>query len=236
LYCTVQNLRDEGVPSTGYGAVTDQRLTILIQRSGASIDLYTGRWFEARTQTFLIDGKGSVSLFLEQPIISITEILLDGVAMSSDDYVVYNRHLTENLLNPDDRENPRIEVKQPLEDEYLFRMGLTWFPKGQQNISVSGKFGYTDYDSGTTDGVTPPLITEACKMMVLRNLPLKYGADPTSDEKAWWRMVQQRTRDQSITLANPAQLGHQGVGIYTGDPEIDNILRRYTRPPRLRVA
>lgn len=235
MYCSVQDMRDEGVPSSGYGAVTDARLTTLIQRASRLIDAYTGRWFEPRTMTFLLDGKGSVSLLIEQPIIRIDSILLDGVAMSSADYVVYNRHITQNLLNPDDRENPKIEVKQPLDDEYLFRMGLTWFPKGQQNISVTGVFGYTDYD-GSDEGATPTLIAEACKMIVLRDLPTKYGADPTRDEKAWWRMVRQRTRDQSVDFADPSRLGHQGVGVFTGDPVIDNILRQYSRPPRIRVV
>ena len=235
MYCSVQDMRDEGVPDSGYGAVTDDRLTTLIQRASRLIDMYTGRWFEPRTKTFTIDGKGTVSLLLEQPIISITSVMLDDVEMSADDYTVYNRHITQNLQNPDDRENPKIEVVQPLEDESLFKMGLTWFPKGQQNISITGVFGYTDYD-GSDEGATPLPIVEATKLIVLRELPTKYGADPSSDTNTWWRVVRQQTRDQAIHYADPSRLGHQGVGVFTGDPRIDTILRRYARPPRIRVV
>jgi len=235
MYCSVQDMRDEGVPDSGYGAVTDARLTTLIQRASRLIDMYTGRWFEPRTMTFSLDAQNAMTLFIEQPIISISSVSIDGIALVADDYKVYNRHITQNLIHPDDRENPKIEIAQPLESTYLFKLGLTWFPRGQQNIDVAGVFGYTDYD-GSAEGATPLAIQEACKKMVLRDLPVKYGADPSSDEKAWWRMVRQRTRDQSIDFSDPSKMGHQGVGVYTGDPEIDNILRRYTRPPRIRVV
>jgi len=235
MYCSVEDMRDEGVPSTGSAAVSDDRLTTLIQRASRLIDMYTGRWFESRSMTFTLDGKNALLLLLEQPIIRIDSVKIEGVTMDSADYIVYNRHITENLTAPDDRENPKIEVSQPLENEFLFKMGLTWFPRGQLNVEVSGLFGYTDYD-GSETGATPLAITEACKLMVIREIPVKYGADPTDETTSSWRITSQRTRDQSISYANPISLGRQGVGPYTGDPRIDNILVRYSRPPKIRIA
>jgi hypothetical protein len=230
MYCTVQDLRDEGVP-TSY---SDSYLETIIQRVSRDIDRYTGRWFEARSLSYTLDGSGTVALLLEQPIISITEVQLDGVAYASSDLIVYNRHITQGLLSPDDRENPKIEIRQPYDDDLLFKFGLTWFPKGQQNMQVEGVFGYTDYD-GSSQGYTPLAIKQAAKMMAIRELTPLYNADPTDERSgAWWRITSQRTRDQAITYANPVSLGSQGVGPFTGDPRIDNILLRYCAPLRLR--
>jgi len=230
MYCTVQDLRDEGVP-TSY---SDSYLETIIQRVSKDIERYTGRWFEPRTLTFNLDGSGTPAILLEQPIISITDVQLDGVSYSTSEIIVYNRHITQGLTNPDDRENPRLEISQPFDDDLLFKFGLTWFPRGQLNVTVEGVFGYTDYD-GSATGMTPLAIQHAAKMMAMRELPSLYTADPTDERTgAWWRITSQKTRDQSISFVNPVSLGRQGVGPFTGDPRIDNILLMYSAPVRLR--
>ena len=232
MYCTVADMRDEGVPSTGVNAVTDARLEILIRRVSQMIDQYTNRWFEPRNMTFNVDGLGTEILMLEHPIIQVTAVSVDDVEMSLDDLIIYNRHVTQNLRSPDDRENPKIEVRKAFEGELEFLLGMGIFPRGQQNIEVVGVFGYTDHD-GSVTGVTPLMITEAAKWMVLRELTPKYSA---SGEGESWRVISQRTRDQAITYANPGSLGVVGVGCYTGDTKIDRILMQYAAPPRLRSA
>ena len=48
------------------------------------------------------------------------------------------------------------------------------------------------------------------------------------------RITEMKTRDQSVKLANPADLGVAGPGPFTGDRRIDEILMMYRAPPRLR--
>ena len=130
------------------------------------------------------------------------------------------------------RENPKIELVQ-LDTTYynyvpVFQTGLNW-PIGTQNVKINGIFGYTDPD-GTSWGKTPDAIAEACKMLVIRNHAKL--ADPARDE--WLRrsfITSERTRDQAISLADPSTRGL--ATRFTGDPEIDQILAAYSRPPAM---
>lgn len=232
-YCTVQDLRDEGVSATLY---PDSRLETAIIVASLLIDQFTGRWFEPRTLDFTMDGSGVASLHLDQPIISLAAALIDDVALAASDVVVYNRHITQNLLQPDDRENPRVEIRQPLDDELLFKLGLKVWPRGQQNIRLQGEFGYTDYD-GTAQGKTPDLICHVCKLMAIRQLPGMADTTGREDAALGWRVTEHKTRDQAIKFAAPdaTKQGRAAVGLYTGDPEIDQVLLMYRRPPKLRA-
>lgn len=233
-YCTIAELRAEGVPDS----VTDAEVTTAILIASAMVDKYTQRFFTARSLTINVDGGSTPTIFLEQPIISVSALSIDGAAQDLDDYVIYNRHITSNLLSPDDRENPRIEVGQNFSDSALLssvRMRLSgrkFFPLGQQNIQVTGVFGYTDYD-GTATGKTPDLICEATKLLAIRELPDKYTADPTDESFSSHRITGMRTRDQRVQFADPNKLGLASPGPYTGDRRIDNILMMYAAPPRI---
>lgn len=231
-YCTIAQLREEGLTTT---MAADAVLTRKIALATAYIDKATGRFFEPRTMEYHLDGRGRRMLLLDEPIIYIAAVelssdLYGGTPVDASYYKVYNRHLTEGLTHPDDRENPKIELIQVDETYYnyvpVFGAGLNW-PIGTQNIKVNGIFGYTDPD-GTAYGKTPDAIVEACKMLVIRNHAKL--ADPSRDE--WTRramITSERTRDQSISLADP---GSRGMATrFTGDPEIDQILAAYSRPP-----
>ena len=244
-YCAVSDLRALGVPSTGVGAKTDTELQDLITEQSRMIDLYTGRFFEPRSMVLALDGTGRRGMLLGHPIISISAIRLisEDFTMASDldidldDVRIYNRHLSMGLLDPDDRENPRIEFQHfDRRTESLGGdIGSIFFPSrwpnGTQNVEVTGIFGYTDKD-GSPTGQTPTPIKTACCLMVIRNLlsPL----DPEYfDQQNNWRLTELRTRDQTIKWAAPGNLGYQGVGAFTGDPRIDTVLAQYVRPPSL---
>ncbi len=250
-YCTIQQLRDKGVPSTGPGAKTDAQLQALILEQSRLIDLYTGRFFEPRNLVQVLDGTGRRAMLLGDPIISISKIRLiseDFVTATDlnvdlNDVRIYNRHLS-GLLNPDDRENPMIEFQ---EFDHRFESlpfagaghihGIfhphRW-PEGTQNVEITGIFGYTD-DDGTAVGKTPGPITTACCLMVIRNLISPLDPDYLDTVNAW-RLTELKTRDQTIKWASPDKLGSRGVGAFTGDPMIDTILAAYTRPPQLGAA
>lgn len=242
-YTTIQALRDEGVTTT---MASDSRLQRLIDRASRMIEFYTGRYFEPRAKTIRIDGRGNRAVLLDEAIIDVTELrILDSyettIAYSGSESVVeldelrvYNRHLTENLLTPDDRDNPRIEFAFPSRLAYGGR-----FPLGRQNVQVVGIFGYTDPD-GSPTGRTPPMIEHACMLMVIREMVPLADSDGRSDVMDRRRVTSERTRDQSVSYGSPTSTAGagsaSGTGKYTGDPEIDVILERYTRPMGLGAA
>ena len=97
-------------------------------------------------------------------------------------------------------------------------------------MEVEGLWGYTE-DDGSETGRTPVEIRRACMMLVLRGLPLLGDVDAAGDARSRWRIIEERTRDQSYKLdreTRPAPL--------TGDPDVDAILGRYRRPPALGAA
>lgn len=228
-YAFVSDMRAEGVPVMD---ASDARLQVLIALASRYIERMTGRFFEPRPQTLTLDGRGGRTLLFGQPIIGIESVRIDSSPFSPADLPidrsllrVYNRHLTQGLLLPDDRDNPKLELFH-VDDE---ARAFVW-PKGQQNVTVTGVFGYTEPD-GSPTGRTPELIRHATKLLVMRELPLLGNVDQREDAQRRFRLTSERTRDQSYTLE--ALRLH---GAFTGDPEIDNILAAYQRPPDLGAA
>jgi hypothetical protein len=225
-YASVSDLRDEGITTAD---ASDARLQRLIALASRYVERVTGRFFEPRAQTLRIDGAGGRVLALGHPIIGIDAVLIDSnpfspgdLAVDPDLFRVYNRHLTQGMLLPDDRDHPRLELVHE-EDVHLGLGRLLW-PRGQQNVEVRGVFGYTEPD-GSPTGRTPELIRHATKLLVMRELPRLGDADRREDAQRRWRLTSERTRDQSYTLE--ALRLH---GEFTGDPEIDNILVAFVRP------
>lgn len=104
------------------------------------------------------------------------------------------------------------------------------FPRGQGNIVAEGLWGFTEHD-GTPEGRTPLAIRRACMLLVLRNLaPL--ADDASLEARSRWRLLEERTRDQSYRLDAPRQVSAQ----LTGDPEVDTLLLSYVRPVPLGAA
>lgn len=232
MYATVADLRAEGVSEA---AASDARLASLIALAGGYIERVTGQFFEARALTLTLDGTGGRVLPLGHPIVRIDAVLLDSNPLSPGDlavdpelFRVYNRHLTQGLLLPDDRDHPRLELVNE-EDVHLGLGRLVW-PRGQQNVEVRGVFGYTEPD-GSPTGRTPELIRRVTMLLVLRELPLLGDVDAREDAQRRFRLTSERTRDQSYTLE--ALRLH---GAFTGDPEIDNVLVAFMRPPDLGAA
>lgn len=242
-YTTVQAMRDEGVTTS---QASDARLQTLIERASYMIDMWTGRYFEPRTKVIRVDGRDARAVLLDEPIIDITAIkILDSYGttiayagsdtdVDLDDVRIYNRHLTQLLTDPDDRDNPRIEFAFPSRASFGGR-----FPVGRQNIQVEGIFGYTEPD-GTPHGRTPLLIEHATKLMVIRELALMSDTDARADTINRQRITMQKTRDQSISYgaasSHAGTYSAGGLGRMTGDPEIDAILERFTRPTHLGAA
>jgi hypothetical protein len=211
MYATVADLRAEGVTEA---MAPDARLASLIEEAGSTIDRITGWFFEPRAQTFTLDGRGHPTI--EPPV---PPIRLDRLAVGDMDL----------SLSPDDLVVVGAPVNPGFDSPRLTLRGCSTFPRGKGNITAEGLWGFTEPD-GTPEGRTPLEIRRACMLLVLRILhPL--AGESSTDARNRWRILEERTRDQSYRLD-----GVKDTGPFTGDPEVDGILLRYRRPGGLGAA
>lgn len=241
-YTTVARLRAEGVPEAKF---SDSLLESKITKASALIEMITERWFYPREMTIKVDGRGSRVLTLDTPVINITSVSLESSyidlspsLLDIDNYRIYNRHVTQGLTNPDDRDNPRIEFPHGFwsssGDFANYRNNGSKFSRGAQNIVLEGTFGYTDYDPSNPLGVTPVMIEEACVVLVIEDLGKRFGieAGDRFDAVNAGRIRRIRTKEQELEYFSA--IDGAGNNAFAGNihtnPEVDKILRRYMRP------
>lgn len=204
MYATVADLRAEGVTEA---MAPDVRLLALIDEAGRAIDRVTGWFFEPRSATLVLDGRGAPSLEPPVPPIRLDRLEIGRMAVGLPDEVV----VVGAPIGPG-FDAPRITLR-----------GERVFPRATGNVEAEGLWGYTESD-GTPEGRTPLEIRRACMLFVLRLLHPLAGSAST-DARNRWRIIEERTRDQSYRLD-----GVRETGPFTGDPELDSILARYRRP------
>lgn len=239
-YCTVADLRVEGLTPARF---PERAAQMLIVKASKYVERFTGRVFGAIAKTVRLDGTNARALLLNEPIVALDPTVLligdlvgEPSTLEPESLLVYNRHLSQGLLDPDDREAPKIEFAG---DGHLYCPGCAglgvrrWtqgiWPKGRQNVQVSGLFGFTEVDGSWVGGI-PELIREATKMLCFRTLD-KMGSAGRDDSMKRGRLLSEFTRDQGYTLQKSAS-----SAVITGDPEIDNILVAFSRPPRFGAA
>ncbi len=212
MYATVVDLRAEGVTEA---QASDDRLLALIDEAGRLIDRVTGWFFEPRSMTFILDGRGAPSIEPPAPSIRLDRLAIGGsdVSLDPDDLLVVGAPIQPGF------DGPRLTLRHGRR-----------FPRGRGNVEAEGLWGYTE-DDGSPNGRTPLEIRRACMLLVLRALPPLGDADAVGDARNRWRIIEERTRDQSYRLDRVAQ-----PGPFTGDPEIDGILARYRRPAGMGAA
>jgi len=212
VYATVDDLRAEGITEA---QASDSRLLALIDEASCLIDHVTGWFFEPREMVFRMDGHGVPSIEPPAPPIELSQLRVNGSEMplDSDNLIVIGAPVQAGFYAP------RLSLCNGL-----------LFPSGQGNIYATGLWGYTE-DDGTTTGRVPLAIRRACMLLVLRNLPLLSSEDEVADVRNRWRVIEEKTRDQSYKLDRP-----QSNTPITSDPEIDSILYRYRRPAGLGAA
>ncbi len=239
LYAFVSDLREEGLTTT---MANDIRAVRLLSEASRYIERITGRRFYLARKALQIDGNGGRALMLTEPVVAVAGVHLatsplfpSDLAIEADFFRVYNRHIREGLTVPDDRNNPKVELFSSSEDlagARPFTFSRLIFPRGQQNVTLTGLFGYTEPDGYSQNGVTPSLLRLACMKLVFRNRH-RLGAASGADALNANRIVSESTREQSYTLDknNPAR----GTS-FTGDPEIDQLLASFMRPPMIAGA
>lgn len=218
MYVEVHELRTEGVSSA---SATDARLVGLIDEATRTIDKVTRQFFEPRQATLRLDGRGAPTIELPVPPIELTRLSVDSEGLQPFAFISsapFGFGLDPSAL---------LIVGSPIGAGYdgarlTLRHGLV-FPKGQGNVIATGRWGYTE-DDGTPDGRTPLAVKRACILLVLRGLhPL--ADDAAFEARSRWRIIEERTRDQSYRLDS-----NRGGGLsLTGDPEVDALLIPYVR-------
>jgi len=157
MYASVQDMRDRGVdPSAADDAAVEQALA----RATVIVDSYCGRDFLKREETYLIDGNGKASLFLDdRPVIEVIELKIDALVVQPEMYAVYKE---AGYL----RMNGEITI-------FAFSLGV--FAEGVQNVEVHGFFGYEE---------PPAEVKEACILLALAILRSKEAESNISESQA----------------------------------------------------
>lgn len=244
-YCTVSDMRAEGITAA---MADDLRLLQSIDLAGKFIERITKRSFKPTYKSVKLNGKGGPFVLSMETIIAVESVEIETdpfftsvpADLETDLYRVYNRHLSQNLTNPDDRNNPKLEMRRFLADFTASsgrnELGFTKliFPRGQQNIKINGIFGYTDYN-GTPLGETPLEIRNVCKKIALRELPQLLDFESRTIFNKNYLITREQTRHQRVHYFDRLSGRSQTAvfGMFTGDAEIDNVLAAYIRPPTL---
>lgn len=212
MYTSVDELRAEGVREE---QASDTRLEALIEDATLTIDGFTGRFFEPRAMTLRFSGRRSPTLHADVPLLALDRLWIDDT----------------EIMEPPER---LLRATGPLLSGHpvpaLRLLDGRIFPAGYLNVSIEGTWGYTEVDGVSAQGRTPPAIRRVCKLLVMRSLPKLADSGAISDAAMQWRIVEERTRDQSYKLARLDR------GALTGDPQVDDVLLRYRRPMQLGAA
>ena len=224
MYASVADMRDEGVTPA---VASDERLAALLAEACAFIDRVTGWFFEPRTMAVRMDGRGTPSIEPPYPPIRIDSLTISGTpaSLQPDDLLIVGAPVAVGF------DAPRFTMVQKWafpENGCAIPFRRT-FPKGEGNVVATGLWGYTEPD-GSPTGMIPSAIRRAAMLIALRNIALLGTGDTAA--KSQWRVLEERTRDQSYRLGALPTIGV----VFTGDPEIDLILARYRRPPGLGAA
>jgi hypothetical protein len=153
-YCTIQDLRDEGITTD---ECTDERALRLIRIASAKINAFTGQYFIPVTGDQYVDGQNSRMVWLPNfiPIQKLTAIaiLSNKTARVGPHYLpdrrLYDIALTDVELARSNRVVEIIaDVNECLQD-YPFRwyyneLEEIWFPEGRRNVKLTGVFGWLE--------------------------------------------------------------------------------------------
>lgn len=241
-YCTISDIRDEGYAIAAWPDAVVQRG---IERAANLIESLTKMWFEPRYRNFVFNGTGHDRLLLDIPIIALMKVEEDNVVLGLDYFKVFNRHLTQGQINPDDRRDPRVAFGE----DYLpgYRSTRTMlnsrFGKGRKIIKLFGIYGFTELGDGDevgetavdsqiplSLGQTPALIKRAATMLTISLMKPQSSSSSSALNK---RITKIKTRDQEVSYADPdSDSEGQDYGL-TDNEEVDNILMQFMPPMRV---
>jgi hypothetical protein len=232
-YVTLPEFREEGV---SLEVASDERALLAIKLARRYVDRTTRRQFEPNYKDIRVSGSGGPFVLLQEPIIALEEIALDvpdiaSTEITSTAVFVFNRHIEAGLMSPDDRNNPKVEIRTDTFETYR-----NTFPTGVANVRIKGVFGYTEPNGGAA-GRTPDEIVLVTKKLALRELPTVLSAEEREAYNKRSRISLEKTKEQTVAYAMPRGRAQSTMyGYFTGDPDIDTILAAFVGPPMLGAA
>jgi hypothetical protein len=196
-----------------------------------------------------VDGVEDNTLWLDEAICAIERVEIatawsDGYTIEPAEYRVYNRHLTQRLTAPDDRDFPQIGYRARSNQywsiataatPWIVSSRMSWGGIGRQVVRVKGVFGYTDWD-GSPVGRTPLKASWVTMRVALKTLAPAYSGGGLSSVvvSPGGTITSMKTREQSITWDAPklsaAGSGYDSMARYTGDAAIDSVIEMLCRP------
>ena len=237
----LSQLREAGVTA---GAIGDVRLLEVVVRHSRLVEKMTRRRFGARFERRRHDGQSGSVLLLSEPIIALEAVRVssaldvtvgEALLIDNEDLKVFSRHVSQGLLYPDDRDNPRIEFSSR-GDERLRLASVSTFVPGSQNIIVDALWGYTEPGDAPA-GTVPELVERAVLLMTLRDLPSIIGSNALDDVQRRWKLLGDRSKGDGASIANPRRPepanSQAGVVRMTDVPEIDLALSALIAPGRI---
>jgi hypothetical protein len=215
VYASVADIRAEGVTEA---TASDARLEVLLDEATRFIDRVTGWFFEPRPATLRLDGRGAPSVELPVPAIRLDKLVVGTTALSlaPEDLLIIGAPVQPGF------DAPRVTLRH-----------CRAFPRGHGNVVAQGLWGFTE-DNGTPMGRTPLAIRRACLLLVVRGLG-QLGDESSFEARSRWRVVEERTRDQSIRFESAKQSQQQQRQVVV-EPEVDALLAHYMRPSPLGAA
>ncbi len=131
-YCADTDVKAVAPDWTSINTAFDGRVEPIIVNASKLIDEWTSSWFDSRALEVKTEPcrEGQRKLFMPAPIVSVTSITENGIALAPTTYVLYRRWIEKSWQNP-------VPAAGSLGGP-----GVVWRP-GQLNIVVTGNFGYT---------------------------------------------------------------------------------------------
>lgn len=229
-YITIADVRAAGITSS---PPTNMAIQNSIRLWQSFIERVTRQWFRPIELELYVDGTDSDALHFGVPIISISEMRLNGLTEALDP----GRYRSYGTLA--DKHNPRIKLVDGYENERDIytapsRTGRSMFRRGRQNQYIRGVFGYVE-----ADGSAPPLIKHALLKLVVEKLsspvvPGSGGSDDLTPPIMRGIITNERTDGHEITYAQPngsqTRARASGLSGITQDNEILDILRLFKAP------
>ena len=178
-YASVEDMRSEGVTPE---MATDSRLCQVLQDASALVDSITGWFFEPRTLQVFLSGGGHPSIETPVPPLRVQRLRIGGAESSTDDLMLIGSPAKPGFFAP------KLVLPHDV------------FPKGIDNICVDGLWGYLEPTGDAPLGRTPREIRRATVLCAMRLFPAQADITAANDARNRWRLVEERTRDQSYRL------------------------------------
>lgn len=221
LYVSIQDIRDEGVPTT----ITDSVILSRIRSYQAFIEKITRQWFIPKQMVWDFDGNGTILAQFPVPIISVTNLYVNDDFSNAVVTTDYQAYTGRGDSERDDRKNPRVKL---ITGETSIFSGTGYirnrqlvFEVGEKNCRLEGTFGYVE-----PDGCVPHPIQHALKKLVIANAKPIYSAGTSIAGP----IIEEETDRHRRKYSDPSTSTkfHSSTG--SGDREVDMILAGYRAP------